>query len=60
MNKKAILVIEIIWITLGILCFMITIREIFFTGGDKAWLFGVMTAIAFLLAWLRDRQRKKA
>ncbi len=60
MNKKAILAIEIIWITLGILCLMITIRELFITRGGKAWIFGLMAALAFVLAWVRDRQRKKS
>jgi hypothetical protein len=60
MNKKAILAIEIIWIILGFLCLLITIRELFITKGEKAWIFGLMTVGAFTLAWMRDRQRKKS
>lgn len=52
--------IEVIWIILGILCLGVTFRELFITKGDKAWLFAVMAGVAFFLAWLRDRQRKKA
>ncbi|HUW92828.1 MAG TPA: hypothetical protein VMV74_06680 [Bacteroidales bacterium] len=59
MNKKAILAIEIIWIILGILCLMVSLKEIFITKGDRAWLFALMSAVAFLMAWIRDRQRKK-
>lgn len=58
MNKKAILAIEIIWITLGILCLAIFFREIIIKGG-RAWLFALMSAVAFLMGWIRDVQRKK-
>jgi membrane protein implicated in regulation of membrane protease activity len=56
MNKKALMVIEIIWIILGL---GIAIREIVTNGFGRAWLFLVMSAVAFLLAGVRDRQRKK-
>mgnify|MGYP001320402561 CR=1 FL=1 len=59
MNKKAILALEIIWILLGILCLMVALRELIITKGDKAWLFAIMSAVAFIMAWLRDHQRKK-
>jgi uncharacterized membrane protein YbaN (DUF454 family) len=59
MNKKALMVIEIIWIILGLLCLGIAIREIVTNGLGRAWLFLVMSAVAFLLAGVRDRQRKK-
>jgi len=59
MNKKAVLAIEIVWITLGLLCLTVTFREIIITKGDRAWIFGLMSAVAFLMAWIRDRQRKK-
>jgi hypothetical protein len=59
MNKKALMVIEIIWIILGLLCLGIAIREIVTNGFGRAWLFLVMSAVAFLLAGVRDRQRKK-
>jgi len=60
MNKKTLLqAIEIIWISIGILCLIVVARELFITGGDKAWLFGIMSAVAFLLAGIRHRQRKK-
>jgi uncharacterized membrane protein YbaN (DUF454 family) len=53
------MVIEIIWIILGLLCLGIAIREIVTNGFGRAWLFLVMSAVAFLLAGVRDRQRKK-
>ncbi|MCI0522633.1 MAG: hypothetical protein L0Y37_03160 [Bacteroidales bacterium] len=60
MNKKALLGIEIIWITLGILCLVITVREMITNGFGKAWIFLIMSAAAFTLAWIRDRQRKNS
>jgi hypothetical protein len=59
MNKKSLLLIEIIWIILGLMCLGIAIRETVNNGISRAWLFYVMTAAAFVLAWLRDSQRKK-
>jgi len=59
MNKKGILAIEIIWILLGLFCLGIAVREMITNGFSRAWLFLVMSAVAFALAWIRDRQRKK-
>jgi hypothetical protein len=60
MNKKALLAIEIIWIILGILCLVITVREMIINGFGRAWIFLVMSVAAFTLAWIRDRQRKNS
>jgi hypothetical protein len=59
MNKKALMVIEIVWVVLGLLCLGIAIREIITNGFSTAWLFLVMSSAAFVLAGIRDRQRKK-
>ncbi|MGB8359528.1 MAG: hypothetical protein WCD55_13035 [Bacteroidales bacterium] len=59
MNKKALLLIEIVWVVLGVLCLGIAIRELIINGFSRAWLFLVMSAAAFVLAGIRDRQRKK-
>lgn len=59
MNKKGILAIEIIWILLGLFCLGIAIRELITNGFSRSWLFLVMAAVSFILAWIRDRQRKK-
>lgn len=59
MNKKSLLLIEIVWIILGIACLVIAVREITINGLGKAWLFLVMSVISFILAWMRDSQRKK-
>jgi hypothetical protein len=60
MNKKALLAIEVIWIILGTMCLVITVREMIINGFGRAWIFLVMSAAAFTLAWIRDRQRKNS
>lgn len=59
MNKKSLLLIEIIWIILGLMCLGIAIRETVNAGIGRAWLFYVMAIAAFVLAGIRDSQRKK-
>jgi len=59
MNKKGILAIEIIWIFIGLFCLGIAIREMITNGFSRVWLFLVMSAVAFVMAWIRDSQRKK-
>ncbi|MCU0366131.1 MAG: hypothetical protein MUC30_02825 [Bacteroidales bacterium] len=60
MNKKALLAIEVIWIILGTLCLVITVREMIINGFGRAWIFLVMSGAAFTMAWIRDRQRKNS
>ncbi len=59
MNRKSLLLIEIIWAILGLMCLGIAIRETVNAGIGRAWLFYVMAVAAFVLAWIRDSQRKK-
>lgn len=59
MNKKSLLLIEIVWVILGIICLGIAIREISANGVKSGLLYLVMAAGAFVLAWIRDSQRKK-
>ena len=59
MNKKSLLLIEIIWIILGTVSLGIAIREISANGLKSGLLYLVMAAGAFVLAWIRDSQRKK-
>lgn len=59
MNKKSLLLIEIVWVILGIVCLGIAIREISANGIKSGLLYLVMAAGAFVLAWIRDSQRKK-
>ena len=59
MNKKSLLLIEIVWVILGMVCLGIAVREIATNGIRQAWLFFLLSAGAFVLAWIRDSQRKK-
>lgn len=59
MNKKYLLVIEIVWVVLGLACLGIAVREITANGFRSGLLYLVMAAGAFALAWIRDSQRKK-
>jgi hypothetical protein len=59
MSKKTLLLIEIVWALLGLVCLGIAIREISQNGLRGAWLWLIMTVGAFTLAAVRDSQRKK-
>lgn len=59
MNKKSLLLIEIVWIVLGTICMGIAIREISTNGFTSGLLYLVMAVGAYALAWVRDSQRKK-
>jgi hypothetical protein len=59
MNKKFLLVLEIIWITTGVLSIAAGIRYAFRTGGAGIIVFALLALISFLFAWFRHRQRKK-
>ncbi|OFY66468.1 MAG: hypothetical protein A2V64_13135 [Bacteroidetes bacterium RBG_13_43_22] len=59
MNKKFLLILEIIWIITGILCIAAGIRYIIKDGGKMSFVFPLLALISFLFAWLRHRERKK-
>jgi len=59
MNKRFLLILEIIWIFTGILCLVVGIRNAVKTGDNRTWFFLLLSFISFLFAWLRHRQRKK-
>jgi len=59
MRNSSILVLEIIWITTGVLCTAAGIRLAVTGGGSKILIFAVMALISFFFAWLRHNQRKK-
>jgi hypothetical protein len=61
MNKKYLLILEIIWIITGILCIGAGVRFALSNQGSfKILIFILMAAISFLFAWLRHRERKKS
>jgi len=60
MNKKWLLALEIIWITIGILCLAAGTSFAIQTGGFRSLIFFLMALISFLFAWIRNRERKKS
>ncbi len=60
MRNKSLLVLEIIWITTGVLCIAAGIRFAITGGSSKIYIFGIMALVSFLFAWFRHSQRKKS
>jgi hypothetical protein len=59
MNKRFLLILEIIWITTGTLCLAVGIRSAVISGDSRTFIFLLLALISFLFAWLRHRERKK-
>jgi hypothetical protein len=53
------LVLEIAWIIIGIVCVVAGIRSAIIDGGYRFLIFFLMALVAFLFAWFRHTQRKK-
>ncbi len=60
MKNSSLVILEIIWITTGILCIAAVIRIATSTGGSKIYIFALMALVSFVFAWLRHKQRKKS
>jgi Flp pilus assembly protein TadB len=60
MNKKSLFILEIVWISVGIICIAAGIRSAFTNGGSRVFIFIIMALVSFGFAWLRHRQRKKS
>jgi hypothetical protein len=59
MNKKALLVLEIVWITVGILSVAAGISYTIKNGGSRTLIFFLMALVSFVFAYIRHKQRKK-
>jgi uncharacterized membrane protein HdeD (DUF308 family) len=59
MNKKSLLILEIVWITVGTISLVAGIHYAFKTGGSRVFMFLLMAAVSFLFAGVRHWQRKK-
>lgn len=59
MNKKTLLILEIVWIAVGIACLAAGIQYAIKTGGPRVFIFPVMALVSFAFAWVRHKQRKK-
>lgn len=59
MNKKTLGILEILWIVIGVFCIAAAIHNKFSAEGERFLILIGMGILAFIMAWLRDRQRKK-
>lgn len=60
MNKKTIVILEILWIVIGIFCIAAAIHNNI-SGHDnsRSLILAGMGILAFVMAYVRDRQRRK-
>lgn len=58
MNKKGLLILEIAWIVIGILCMGASVHNRIVLDGDKFVLLLLMSIASFVMAWFRHNQRK--
>jgi len=59
MSKRFLIILEIIWIITGILCIGAAIKYAIAPGGKMIYIFLLMSAVSFLFAFARHRERKK-
>jgi hypothetical protein len=60
MKSRSLLILEIIWIVIGLVCVVAGIRSAIFTGGTQFLIFTIMAVVSFGFAWVRHSQRKKS
>lgn len=60
MNKKSLLILEIIWIAVGIVSLAAGTRYAITSGGSRVLIFLLMAVVSFTFAFIRHRQRKKS
>jgi hypothetical protein len=60
MKNSSLLILEIIWITTGVLSVAAGIRYAVDDGSsNKIFIFALMALVSFAFAWMRHKQRKK-
>ncbi|HNX66451.1 MAG TPA: hypothetical protein PKH02_06175 [Bacteroidales bacterium] len=59
MNKRYLIIVELLWAVIGLTSFTIAVRE-FINKGKQAWVFLAMAVFSFMLAGIREYQRKKS
>lgn len=58
MNKKSLLILEIAWIIIGILCMAAAIHNKIVLDGNRFVLLLLMGIASLVMAWFRNNQRK--
>ena len=59
MNKRTLIILESLWIVIGIFCIAAAIHNKITSGGERFLILLGMGILAFIMAYVRDRQRKK-
>jgi len=59
MNEIGSIILEIIWITLGIICFFLAINNIFIRNYKQFFVYLLLSLLCFLMFMLRKYLRKK-
>jgi hypothetical protein len=59
MRNSSLLILEIVWISTGILCIAAGIKYAMTGYSSKIPIFALMAFVCFVFAWVRDKQRKK-
>jgi hypothetical protein len=59
MKNRGLLLLEIVWIIVGIACLAAGTRSVIRTGGYQFIVFFVMALVSFGFAWIRHKQRTK-
>jgi hypothetical protein len=59
MKNRTLLILEVVWIIIGIASAAAGIRYAISPGGTRTIVFFAMALVSFLFAWVRHNQRKK-
>jgi len=59
MNKRTLLILEVAWIVIGIICIAAAIHSRITDGGNRYLILVLMGVISFAMAFFRHIQRKK-
>jgi hypothetical protein len=60
MKSRTLLILEVIWIIVGIASVAAGIRYAVSPGGTRTFVFFGMALVSFLFAWVRHSQRKNS
>jgi hypothetical protein len=60
MKNSSLLLLEIVWIVVGLACIAASVRSAIHTGGYQFFIFMIMAVASFGFALMRHNQRKKS
>ena len=59
MNKRTLIILEILWIVIGVFCIAAAVHNKITSGGERFLILLGMGMLAFIMAYVRERQRRK-